>query len=431
MTAVELAASQLGACTGLVDFDGDAILDQLVGAPHARRQGQLGVVFVHAGRGKGWSEAPSTVLTGDREFGSTVADVGDVDGDGRRDFAIGAIHGDSNSAALSGSVHVFAGASSGQVLKKLGGTVPASKFGWAIAGGDFNGDGAADVAVGSPFHTPEPALYQQGAVFVHFGPKLDEAQTLAAKNAVKGLGWSVAAGDLNGDGKDDLALSSSSNKVLVFFGRAEFKPALEAPDLTLSSTASGFGKVLAIVEDMDGDGRRELAIGAPNAVVAGRRDAGSVFIVRAQAPASIDLDASAAPAQLLARLDGPELFSRFGAAIASLRGLPGDETVRLFVGAPMADDQPDDMVGKVFMFASSDLVAGKRDMAKAFAGIETFGGFGSALAASADGVLLVGAPRVRADTGKLHLVDVRTGVEASLPAGGADASIPEGEHDHH
>lgn len=428
---VELQASKLGFAGGFIDFDGDDHPDQLVGAPHAQRDGRLGVAFVYAGDGKGFADKPTAALGGDRDFGYAFANLGDVDGDGDGDYAVGAPHGDGPEVSLAGSVSVFAGGSRGKLLEKLSGSGPTSKYGLAIAGGDFNGDGKADLAVGAPLHTSGSSLYQTGAVFVHLGPKLDTTLNIEANAANKGLGWAVAAGDLNGDNIDDLVLSATSSaKVLVFFGKADFKPSLDAPDLAFTSKASGFGKVLAVVSDYSGDGHNELAIAAPSSAVGAARDVGSVFVVMAHGTSTpTDLDASPAPHQIVAKLDGPALFSRFGAALATAQDLDDDGLSELVIGAPMTDEKPDDMVGKVFMFPSKQLASGQ---AKSFAGTSKFGGFGSFVAPGRAGELLVGAPRSDADLGAAHLVDLRQGRETKLeqPERDADAGV-EGEHDAH
>ena len=114
-------ASQQGASGGVADFNGDGVEGLFVGAPYAEGSSLLSAVFVYKGDAGGFAAEPTWTLTGDDNFGYRFANLGDIDGDGTGDFAMTALKGDSEEASLSGSVIVFKGGASGQVLKKLGG----------------------------------------------------------------------------------------------------------------------------------------------------------------------------------------------------------------------------------------------------------------------------------------------------------------------
>jgi hypothetical protein len=234
--------------------------------------GNTGAVLVYKGTATGFGTIPTTVLTGDDNLGYSFVNIGN-------DFAVGAIHGDGDDVSLSGSVTIYQGGGGGTIVKKLSGEWPLDKFGVSLASGDLNGDGTQDLVVGAPFNTNDPARYQAGAVYVFFGPGYTTSVKLYASPNT-GLGWAVATGDVNGDGIDDL-LIATTGKVLVFYGsNAAFSPSINAPDISYTSAASGFGKALAVIGDIDGAAGWEIAIGAPNAVVSlntvTSRDVGSV-----------------------------------------------------------------------------------------------------------------------------------------------------------
>src|SRR5512147_3094157 len=194
---LNLAGSKQGLATGFVDVDGDGILDKVVGAPYSlTTEAQVGSILVYKGNAVGFSAIPDMVLTGDDNIGYAFVNLGDVDGDGKADFAASAIHGDGDDVSLSGSVTIYRGGGGGQVIKKLSGEGPMDKFGASIAVGDLNGDGRPDIVVGAQFNTNAPALYQSGAVYLFFGPDFSTVARLYASSANKGLGLAVAAGDV-------------------------------------------------------------------------------------------------------------------------------------------------------------------------------------------------------------------------------------------
>jgi FG-GAP repeat protein/VCBS repeat protein len=410
---LNLASSKQGQSIGFVDVDGDGILDKVVGAPYSSTtESQTGSVLVYRGTATGFSTIPDMVLTGDDNLGYSFVNVGDVDGDGKPDFAISAIHGDGADVSLSGSVTIYKGGSNGQVIKKLWGDGPMDKFGVSVAVGDLNGDGKPDIIVGAPFNTNDPALYQSGSVNVFFGPDFTVGVKLYASSANKGLGWAVSAGDVNGDGTDDLIISASG-KVLVFFGGNPFAPAINAPDITITGAASGFGKSIAVIGDVDGDGKKELAIGAPNAVINNNRDTGSVYVVKGSAAGTVNVDAATPPASLLVRIDGEGPFNRFGSSLASLGDFDADGKPDFAAGAPMADvttaTEVNILSGKVYVFKGKD-IAPSTTIANAsvFPGKVKDQGYGTSLAAN-NGKLLIGGPRSEADAGSVNIVDLATG----------------------
>lgn len=353
------AASQKGTAGAVVDWDGDGVADLVVGAPFAERtDGGVGAIFVHRGTAAGFEEAPAFTVGAGDNFGAAVAAVGDVDGDGKEDLAVSSISGDGPDASLSGNVVVFKGGSKGQVLARLSGEMALDKFGASLAGRcDLDADGKPDLVVGATHHSPAPGRWLGGAVYVYFGPGFSSVTRvkLAATETKGILGFAAACGDLDGDGVDDLAVSAiwthgviwHDSKVLVYYGKRGFAPSTDAPDVTVTSTAGHFGDALAVLDDLDGDGFRELAIGvpafyalpAPTAANPMPSLAGRVFVVKG-GKGTRTINLSPPPGtpipDLVTTLLGGEYLERFGSALAPLGDLDGDGKPDLAVASPHA-----------------------------------------------------------------------------------------------
>jgi len=433
---MNLAGAKQGQAVGFIDVDGDGTLDKIVGAPYATTTaGRTGAVLVYKGSATGFSTIPTAVLTGDDNLGFSIAPIGS-------DFAVGAIHGNGDDVSLSGSVTIYRGGGNGTIVKKLSGEWPMDKFGFSLASGDLNGDGTPDLVVGAPFNTNDAAFYQGGAVYVFFGPAYTTGVSLYASATYGGLGWAVSTGDVNGDGTDDL-LVPATGKMLVFFGSATtFAPSVDAPNFVFTSAASGFGKAVAVVGDIDGAPGAEIAIGSPNAVVSlntvTSRDVGMAFIVNLNGTSPVNLDSAVTgtTGPLISRLFGESLFSRFGQSLIALGDIDAGGKPDLAVGAPTRDVDWNILAGTVYVFKGEDMAAGTPwAHVSAFEGLVRDHSYGTSLASAllslptgATKAILIGAPRSNADTGGAAMVDPATGQSV---AGGSSGGSSGGSGDCH
>ncbi|RMH01219.1 MAG: hypothetical protein D6702_11925, partial [Planctomycetota bacterium] len=152
------------ALAGAGDVDRDGLPDLLVGAPRADGDAPA------SGRAEVRSGADGSLLLEFRggapwtRFGAAVAGIGDADGDGVPDLLVGA-PGDSRAGREAGAVTLFSGAD-GRVLVDLLGPGPLARFGAAVCGlGDVDADGRDDFAVGAPGAGEDEA----GAVLLYSG----------------------------------------------------------------------------------------------------------------------------------------------------------------------------------------------------------------------------------------------------------------------
>jgi hypothetical protein len=433
LKGVRLEGSKQGQSVGFIDVDGDGIEDKVVGAPYASASSNTGVALIYAGKSNGgFSSSPSVILLGDDNFGSSFVNLGDVDGNGKEGFAVGAIHGDGADVSLSGSVTVYSGGRKwnydkgrGKIIAKLSGEGPMDKFGASISAGDLNGDGIKDLIVGAPFNTNDPSFYQGGAVYIYYAPDFSTKIALHASSLSKGLGWSSATGDINGDNIQDLCISSSG-KVLCYYGVQNFNPSIDSPDVSIKSASSGFGKALAVIEDLNGDGFGEIIIGAPNAVINGNRDTGSIYLVKGGTGIrTVNVDTSSP--DLIVRIDGTALFDRFGSSIADAGNIGSGQKSDFAVGSPMADlDAFTHLTGKVYLFKGEDINSTTAlANSSVFAGFMRDQGYGTSLAPDDNSMMLIGAPRTDSDTGWVSMVDFSTG--QAVPGGSSGGSSGEGD----
>ncbi len=259
----------------------------------------------------------------------------DLDRDGYADVLVGVP--DTPSV---GAIDVHRGRATGietQAGRSVRNSVPSTRFGFALAVGDFSESGLPAIVA----TRMDSASNTQGTVTLELSsPTRTETIPDPGLPRDQGFGTSLAVGDLDADGYDDLAVgaprlpgvASRSGGVYVFHGSASGL-VMTSPELVQVDDLEhgGLGRSLAI-GDLDGDGVADLAASAPQQPTSSSSGAGVVYVFRGRRRASLDL----APWW---RLEGPThaADAEFGAQIA-LGDLSGDGIVDLLIGAPQ--EQP-------------------------------------------------------------------------------------------
>jgi len=336
-----------------------------------------GAFFLH----QGVADVNGNPDAGDA-FGDSVA-AGDFDGDGRGDLAVGVPGESVGSSTSAGAVHVFLGGGTPFDLATdvvfhqdtsgvPGVAEPGDRFGTTLAVGDFDGNGIDDLAVGAP-NEDIGSTAGAGAVWVLFGSAsglnggraarlFDQSSFAPDENpeANDHLGAALAAGDLTGDGLDDLAIGVPGEDLLPFttdagtlhllfsstgadilantwtITQGEIDPTTGSFDPTPAEepeVGDQYGFALAMV-DFDGDGRDDIATGAPGDAIDGVSHAGVVEVIFGSALQIIDHDRSAVLHQNVAAIEGScETDDRFGSTLAT-GDLDGDGIGDLVVGIP-------------------------------------------------------------------------------------------------
>ena len=190
---------------------------------------------------------------------AVVATAGDVTGDGLADVVVGnPSYYDASSGSLTGKVSVVSGAD-GSALFEVTGPGYGAQAGRSVAGvGDIDEDGYADIAATAPG-------YGGGALYVYAGGGPNRGSVLTAVFPGAwgaGFGRSLAnAGDIDHDGHDDLVVGADAG-----LGYAQVYSAVSGELLRQFvgyHDGSGFGSSVAGGDDVDGDGTADIVVGAP------------------------------------------------------------------------------------------------------------------------------------------------------------------------
>lgn len=261
-----------GETLATADFNGDGFADLAVGGQWIRECGEVNVFL---GSRTNLSFEPAWRFAGQlrSQTGASLA-TADVNGDGFADLVVGAPGWGENA---SGRLFLFLGSPEG-LRHEYAWTIgdrPGERFGLRVALLDVNGDRQPDLVAGAPGPRVS-GITNVGHLWLYSGtngrfamaPTWQSTGTMANEEAKFSLS---SAGDLNGDGFDDLAVgwpgfrqpgsATASGEVRVYYGSSR---GLESePRWRRVGPASGawFGASVALVGDVNGDGWKDLLVG--------------------------------------------------------------------------------------------------------------------------------------------------------------------------
>lgn len=382
----------LGTSVASGDVDGDGYSDIIIGSvasPNGTNT-RNGTVYVFWGgprtpyqQALDVSQAAVTITGQAGDVAGFRVTVGDVDGDGIDDIIVAApsAGGPNDTRAEAGEVYVVFGGSRASLAAHrsfatdadmtIYGRRAGDHFGWGLATGDLNGDGRREVIVGAiDADGPTNDREATGEVYVIWGDTrtsllgtkdmatLDGASVLYGIDGTDLAGFSLAAGDVDGDGNDDLVIGAPTSEghnnatghlvgeAYVVFGDTRARFDARGTSLATAAGMTIWGAqpddhlgLTVATADINGDGFKDIVVAAPAAdgYQASKTDSGQVYIVlgrtRALLPTALDLSAAGVIADEL--VYGPEAFGGTGTSL-SAGDVDGDGREDLVVGSPFA-----------------------------------------------------------------------------------------------
>ncbi len=255
-------------------------------------------------------------------YGTSISDAGDVNGDGFSDIIVGEKSYDGDR----GRSFIYFGGSQMDTLADVViiGVNYSDELGQTVSGaGDVNGDGFSDVIIGA--HQFQSSL-KSGKAYIYFGgTNMDNLADIILTGPVNGdaFGWSVSGGkDVNGDGYSDVVVgmwgdNNGRDFAYVYFGGGSMD---NVPDVTFNESGSiNFGSSVSMPGDVNCDGYSDIIIGGYKEGVVGKS---YIYFGGANMNSAKDIE-----------LTGEGIGDRFGSVVNGAGDLNNDGYADLLIGA--------------------------------------------------------------------------------------------------
>ena len=343
------------------DVNGDGHSDVIIGA-YGWDGGQTdeGKAYVYYGNDTGVDATPAWTVESNQtsaQYGFSVSTAGDVNGDGYHDIAVGARYYD-NGQTDEGAVFVYHGFKTGLPLsanRLLDGDQASALFGNKVArAGDVNGDGYDDLLVASYYY--DNGHSNEGRVWVFHGSSsglpTTSAWTAEANQTDALMGISCdGAGDVNGDGYDDVIVgshlydggSTNEGRVWVYHGSASGLSASSNAVREVNQAEARFGFSVSTAGDVNGDGYSDVIVGA-YLYDEGQGNEGKVWVWHGSS--------SGIPNNSAWSAQGNQISGEFGRALGAAGDVDDDGYSDVIIGAAVYDNGQADE-GRAWVYRGS------------------------------------------------------------------------------
>ena len=390
------------------DINGDGYSDVIIGSPsYANGQNDEGAVSVHlaSSEGQGIQNQEKALIEGGQvggAFGRSVACAGDVNGDGFSDVIVGEPYRDNGANLQEGRAIVYFGSVSANLNPKsiISSSQAEAELGISVASaGDVNGDGFSDIMIGAPSYDKNGI--DDGIALVFHGSPVSVEMNPAAHisaNQESELGYTVSsAGDVNGDGFDDVIVgapyydwyAAERGVAFVYFSNKKGVNVLDVQAISEGEALVHFGYSVSGAGDVNGDGYDDVIVGVPDINFNGVGQSGAAFIYYGS-PSELNNN----PGHVSLSKPGAKL----GESVCSAGDLNADGFDDVIVGIPHYSDAVISNRG-AFMIAYGSKTGIKNGAGTIITGTQSSSLFGNSVAGAGDidgdgyDDLIVGSPQ--------------------------------------